>query len=218
MSDLIIFDLDNTLLNGDSDRDWGIYLAEKNIVDADYLKRSEKFYDNYYSGNLDIHGFLNFCVEPLKNNSMELLLETRKAFIEEKIKPIVLEKGFSAVANELNNNNNKVIIATATNSFVTRPIADLFGVKDLIATEFEVIDNKFTGKVLGAPCFQEGKVSKVIDWINANGCNLSSTTFYSDSFNDLPLLKKVNTAIIVDGDDKLIEEANNNGWDCISFR
>ena len=156
-------------------------------------------------------------MEPLKNNSMELLLETRKSFIEEKIKPIVLEKGFSAVANELNN-NNKVIIATATNSFVTRPIADLFGVKDLIATEFEVIDNKFTGKVIGAPCFQEGKVSKVIDWINANGCNLSSTTFYSDSFNDIPLLKKVNTAIIVDGDDKLIEEANNNGWGCISFR
>ena len=83
MSDLIIFDLDNTLLNGDSDRNWGIYLAEKNIVDDDYLKRSEKFYANYYAGNLDIHGFLNFCVEPLKNNSMELLLETRKSFIEE---------------------------------------------------------------------------------------------------------------------------------------
>ena len=216
MSDLIIFDLDNTLLNGDSDRNWGIYLAEKNIVDDDYLKRSEKFYANYYAGNLDIHGFLNFCVEPLKNNSMELLLEIRKSFIEEKIKPIVLEKGLNVVTNELN--NNKVIIATATNSFVTRPIADLFGVKDLIATEFEIINNKFTGKVLGSPCFQEGKVNKVIDWINTNGYDLSSTTFYSDSFNDLPLLKKVNTAIIVDGDDKLIEEANNNGWDCISFR
>ena len=217
MSDLIIFDLDNTLLNGDSDRNWGIYLAEKNIVDDDYLKRSEKFYANYYAGNLDIHGFLNFCVEPLKNNSMELLLETRKTFIEEKIKPIVLAKGKNAVMNELNN-NNKVIIATATNSFVTKPIADLFGVKDLIATEFEIIDNKFTGKVLGTPCFQEGKVHKVVEWINANNCNLSSTTFYSDSFNDLPLLKKVNKAIVVDGDNKLIKEANNNGWDCISFR
>ena len=217
MSNLIIFDLDNTLLNGDSDRNWGIYLAEKNIVDGDYLKRSEEFYDNYYSGSLDIYGFLDFCVEPLKNNSMELLLKTRKDFIEEKIKPIVLEKGENAVLNELNN-NNRVVIATATNSFITKPIADLFGVKDLIATEFEIINNKFTGKVLGTPCFQEGKVQRVIEWINANDFNLSSATFYSDSFNDLPLLKKVDRAIVVDGDSKLIKEANNNGWDCISFR
>ena len=217
MPNLIIFDLDNTLLNGDSDRNWGIYLVEKNIVDDSYLKRSEKFYDNYYSGSLDIYGFLDFCVEPLKNNSMELLLKTRKDFIEEKIKPIVLEKGENAVLNELNN-NNRVVIATATNSFITKPIADLFGVKDLIATEFEIINNKFTGKVLGVPCFQEGKAQRVIEWIDANNFNLSSTTFYSDSFNDLPLLKKVDKAIVVDGDSKLIKEANNNGWDCISFR
>ena len=111
-----------------------------------------------------------------------------------------------------------VIIATATNSFVTRPIADLFKIKDLIATEFVIRDNEFTGEVDGIPCFREGKVKKVEEWVEANGYDLSSATFYSDSFNDLPLLEKVETAIVVDGDDKLIEQAKNNDWECISFR
>tara|TARA_Y100000768_G_scaffold80260_1_gene57100 strand:+ start:99 stop:749 length:651 start_codon:yes stop_codon:yes gene_type:complete len=216
MKKLVIFDLDNTLLNGDSDRNWGEFLSEKKIVNDDYLLRSEQFYNNYYEGSLDIDGFLDFCLEPLKNNEMDLLLELRVEFIERKIKPIVLPAALTRVQEEMQ--DNMVIIATATNDFVTKPIADLFGVENLISTEFEIADGKFTGQVLGSPCFREGKLQKVTDWINLNRYALTESRFYSDSFNDLPLLKKVREAIVVDGDEKLLKEAKKNGWPCLSFR
>ena len=216
MKKLVIFDLDNTLLNGDSDRNWGEFLSEKKIVDDDYLLRSEQFYNNYYEGSLDIDGFLNFCLEPLRNNEMDLLLELREEFIDKKIKPIVLQGALSKVKEEME--DSKVIIATATNNFVTKPIANLFGIKDLIATEFEIVNNKFTGEVLGLPCFREGKLKKVTEWINLNGYTFTQSKFYSDSFNDLPLLEKVREAVVVDGDEKLLMEAKKNGWSCLSFR
>ena len=216
MSKLTIFDLDNTLLAGDSDRAWGQYIVEKKIVSDAFLVESEKFYNSYYEGDLDIDGFLAFCLKPLTENKLSELLELRKGFIEDKIKPMMLEEAIRTV--EQKKIEGPVIIATATNSFVTRPIADLFKIKDLIATEFVIRDNEFTGEVDGIPCFREGKVKKVEEWVEANGYDLSSATFYSDSFNDLPLLEKVETAIIVDGDDKLIEQAKNNDWECISFR
>ncbi|MDB3972761.1 HAD-IB family hydrolase [Gammaproteobacteria bacterium] len=216
MSKLTIFDLDNTLLAGDSDRAWGQYIVEKKIVSDAFLVESEKFYNSYYEGDLDIDGFLAFCLKPLTENKLSELLELRKGFIEDKIKPMMLEEAIRTV--EQKKIEGPVIIATATNSFVTRPIADLFKIKDLIATEFVIRDNEFTGEVDGIPCFREGKVKKVEEWVEANGYDLSSATFYSDSFNDLPLLEKVETAIVVDGDDKLIEQAKNNDWECISFR
>ena len=202
MPKLTIFDLDNTLLAGDSDRAWGQYIVEKKIVSDAFLVESEKFYNSYYEGDLDIDGFLAFCLKPLTENKLSELLELRKGFIEDKIKPMMLEEAIRTV--EQKKIEGPVIIATATNSFVTRPIADLFKIKDLIATEFIIKDNEFTGEVDGIPCFREGKVKKVEEWVEANGYDLSSATFYSDSFNDLPLLEKVETAIIVDGDDKLI--------------
>ena len=216
MSKLTIFDLDNTLLAGDSDRAWGQYIVEKEIVSDDFLIESEKFYNSYYEGDLDIDGFLAFCLKPLTENKLSELLELRKGFIEDKIKPMMLEEAVRTVKQK--KLEGPVIIATATNSFVTRPIADLFEIKDLIATEFVIKDNEFSGEVDGIPCFREGKVKKVEEWFNANGYDLSSATFYSDSFNDLPLLQKVERAIVVDGDNKLIEQAKNNGWECISFR
>ena len=216
MSKLTIFDLDNTLLAGDSDRAWGQYIVEKKIVSDAFLVESEKFYNSYYEGDLDIDGFLAFCLKPLTENKLSELLELRKGFIEDEIKPMMLEEAIRTV--EQKKIEGPVIIATATNSFVTRPIADLFKIKDLIATEFVIRDNEFTGEVDGIPCFREGKVKKVEEWVEANGYDLSSATFYSDSFNDLPLLEKVETAIVVDGDDKLIEQAKNNDWECISFR
>lgn len=216
MPKLTIFDLDNTLLAGDSDRAWGQYIVEKKIVSDAFLVESEKFYNSYYEGDLDIDGFLAFCLKPLTENKLSELLELRKGFIEDKIKPMMLEEAIRTV--EQKKIEGPVIIATATNSFVTRPIADLFKIKDLIATEFIIRDNEFTGEVDGIPCFREGKVKKVEEWVEANGYDLSNATFYSDSFNDLPLLEKVETAIVVDGDDKLIEQAKNNDWECISFR
>ena len=217
MNELLIFDLDNTLLAGDSDRNWGIFLAEQKVVESSYLDESEKFYNNYYDGSLDIDGFLSFCLKPLIENDMSYLLELRKQFIEDKIKPIITEPG-REIINQAIEDGKTVIIATATNDFVTRPIADLFNVPTLIATEFEVINQKFTGKVLNTPCFREGKVSKVKKWVDDNNFDLSKASFYSDSFNDLPLLEKVKNPVIVDGDDKLLEIGKNRNWDCISFR
>ena len=216
MPNLTIFDLDNTLLAGDSDRAWGQYIVDKKVVSEDFLSESERFYNNYYDGNLDIHRFLNFCLQPLMQNNWNDLIELRKGFIKDKIKPMMLDKAIEKVV--LCKSKGPVIIATATNSFVTRPIADLFGIDNLIATEFVIKDNKFTGEVDGVPCFREGKVQKVESWINKNNYSLADATFYSDSFNDLPLLEKVKTAIVVDGDDKLIEMAKHNEWQCISFR
>ena len=217
MNELLIFDLDNTLLAGDSDRNWGIFLAEQKVVESSYLDESEKFYNNYYDGSLDIDGFLSFCLKPLIENDMSYLLELRKQFIEVKIKPIITEPG-REIINQAIEDGKTVIIATATNDFVTRPIADLFNVRTLIATEFEVINQKFTGKVLNTPCFREGKVSKVKKWVDDNNFDLSKASFYSDSFNDLPLLEKVKNPVIVDGDDKLLEIGKNRNWDCMSFR
>ena len=217
MNELLIFDLDNTLLAGDSDRNWGIFLAEQKVVESTYLDESEKFYNNYYDGSLDIDGFLSFCLKPLIENDMEYLLKLRQQFIEDKIKPIVTQPG-KDIINQAIEHGKTVIIATATNDFVTRPIADLFNVQTLIATEFEIKDQQFTGKVIDAPCFREGKLNKVQKWVDDNNFDLSKASFYSDSFNDLPLLEKVKTPVIVDGDDKLVEIGKNRDWDCVSFR
>ncbi len=217
MTELIIFDLDNTLLAGDSDRNWGIFLAEQKVVESSYLDESEKFYNNYYEGSLDIDGFLSFCLKPLIENDMNYLLKLRQKFIEEKIKPIITVPGQEIISQAIKDKKT-VIIATATNDFVTQPIADLFNVPTLISTEFEIKDNKPTGKVLNIPCFREGKLNKVQQWADDNNFNLSEATFYSDSFNDLPLLEKVKTPIIVDGDDKLIKIGKDKDWECVSFR
>ena len=217
MNELLIFDLDNTLLAGDSDRNWGIFLAEQKVVESTYLDESEKFYNNYYDGSLDIDGFLSFCLKPLIDNDMEYLLKLRQQFIEDKIKPIVTQPG-KEIINHALQNGKTVVIATATNDFVTRPIADLFNVQTLIATEFEIKNQQFTGKVIDAPCFREGQLNKVQKWVDDNNFDLSKASFYSDSFNDLPLLEKVKTPVIVDGDDKLVEIGKNRDWDCVSFR
>ena len=170
MPNLTIFDLDNTLLAGDSDRAWGQYIVEKNVVSDDFLIESERFYDSYYDGNLDIERFLTFCLKPLMQNKLSKLLELRKDFIEYKIKPMMLNKAIEMVNKK--KSEGRVIIATATNSFVTRPIADLFKIDDLIATEFVIKNNEFTGEVDGVPCFREGKVAKVEDWVKTNGYDL----------------------------------------------
>ena len=217
MDELLIFDLDNTLLAGDSDRNWGIFLSEQKIVDESYLDESERFYNNYYEGSLDIDGFLSFCLKPLIANDMAILFKVCEQFIEEKIRAFVTTTG-NELINQAHAEGKKVIIATATNDFVTRPIADIFDVSVLIATEFEIKDNAFTGRVVGTPCFRGGKLNKVTKWINDNNFDLSQASFYSDSFNDLPLLEKVKKPVIVDGDDKLREIGKNKNWECVSFR
>lgn len=215
---LSIFDLDNTLLAGDSDYLWGQFLVEQGIVDGpDYEKKNQEFYDQYKKGCLDIFEFLSFSLKPLKNHSVNDLYQWREQFIQEKIIPIILDKGTDLIEQHRQRGNTLVII-TATNLFVTRPIADILGVEHLLATNPEMIDGQYTGKVTGTPCFQEGKVIRLMEWLAANKQTLDKSWFFSDSHNDLPLLEKVTSPVAVDPDDRLLQHATRHHWDIISLR
>lgn len=215
---LALFDLDNTLIGGDSDYLWGCFLAEQGIVDgAHYERENQRFYDQYRAGKLDIHEFLRFQLKPLAEHDMPTLRQWRSAYIEEKVRPILLPLAHSLL-DEHRARGDIVVIITATNSFITRPIADLYGVEYLLATEPEIIDDRYTGNVRGVPCFQHGKVEKLGDWLEANNADLEDSWFYSDSHNDLPLLNQVARPVAVDPDDILHQHAVAHDWRIMSLR
>lgn len=215
---LALFDLDNTLLTGDSDYLWGCFLTEKGLVDRElYEQANQRFYEDYKNGDLDIHEFLAFALTPLAENNADDLHVMHKEFMESSIKPIMNQAGKNKIEEHRNKGDLPVII-TATNSFVTGPIANAFGINELIATEPEKIDGSFTGKVAGTPCFREGKIAKLNEWLKQCDANLEDSYFYSDSHNDLPLLEQVTHPVAVDPDDVLRKEAENRGWEIISFR
>ena len=209
---LAIFDLDNTLLAGDSDYLWGRFLVEQGIVDGDYYEReNERFYQQYKAGELDIHEFLRFSLAPLRNNPPERLHSLRDTFIEQRISPLITDSARQLVEKH-RRAGDKLMIITATNAFVTRPIADRFGIEALIATEPETLDGQFTGEVEGEPSFREGKVTRLRQWLEANGADLRGSWFYSDSHNDLPLLEQVDNPVAVNPDDTLAEVAKTRQW------
>ena len=215
---IALFDLDNTLIAGDSDYLWGCFLVEQGIVDgATYEQANLRFYDQYKAGELDIHEFLAFQLRPLADNPMENLLHWRTGFIEEKIKPILLDKAHELVDKHRQQGDTLVII-TATNHFITGPIARLYGIEHLLATEPEIINGRYTGGITGTPCFQQGKVTILDDWLLQHNETLADSWFYSDSHNDMPLLKKVTQPVAVDPDEILGTHAVNNGWPVISLR
>ena len=212
---LALFDLDNTLINGDSDYTWGLYLTEINIVNAEQHKASQdRFYQEYVDGILDINEFLEFQLTPLKENSLEELFSWREEFIEKKIKPLIHNDKIDLVQKHREAGDELVII-TATNSFITAPIADLFGIKTLIATEPEQDSQGFTGKISGSPCFQAGKITKLNKWLVDSQETMQGSWFYSDSYNDLPLLLEVDYPVCVSPDKKLAEHAKANNWPII---
>ncbi len=215
---LAIFDLDNTLLGGDSDYEWGQFLVEKGIVDRTfYESENQRFYEEYKQGTLDIYAFLRFSLKPLKDNDLSQLLALRKEFVIQKIKPYVLQKGIDLVESHKARGDLPMII-TATNRFVTEPIAELYGVDVLLATEPQMVNGQYTGDVAGIPCFQSGKVKNLNQWMAEHGYSLKGSYFYSDSHNDLPLLELVENPIVVDADDTLITVAGSNGWQILSLR
>ncbi|MGV6816262.1 MAG: histidinol-phosphatase [Thiotrichales bacterium] len=215
---LALFDLDNTLLAGDSDYAWGQFLVEKGVVDAaTYEAANQRFYEDYKRGVLDIHEFAAFAFHPLTEHPIEQLVAWRQQFLEEKIRPIMLSKGIETIEQH-RRRGDVILIITATNSFVTQPIAEAFGVSELIATEPERIDGAYTGKILGTPCFQEGKVIRLRQWLDQHTLSLDGSTFYSDSHNDIPLLESVERPVAVDPDKKLLEHAQNRQWKVLSFR
>lgn len=215
---LAIFDLDNTLLAGDSDYLWGLYLSEGGIVDRDVYERlNERFYRDYTEGRLDILEFLRFSLRPLRDNRLEDLLRWRREFITEKIAPIILPRA-RALVERHRASGDTLLIITATNEFVTSPIAECFGVANLIGTVPEQVNGRYTGAVAGIPSFKAGKVKRLDQWLAASGEDLAGSTFYSDSHNDLPLLERVDHPVAVDPDGELARCAAARGWPVISLR
>jgi len=216
---IALFDLDNTLLAGDSDFEWAQFLIEQKVLDREvYEARNQQFYDQYKAGTLDIHEFLDFQLKPLSRHPRRILDEWHREFLRMRILPIITQKARDLVASH---RDDARAIVTATNSFVTWPIAREFGIEHLVATEPEQRDGEFTGGVVEEPCFREGKVVRVQLWLAEHGLNWGSfkeTWFYSDSLNDLPLLSLVTNPVAVDPDETLKEAALENGWMIISLR
>jgi HAD superfamily hydrolase (TIGR01490 family) len=215
---LAIFDLDNTLLAGDSDYLWGTFLTDQGIVDREeYDRENERFYREYQEGCLDIFEFLRFSLRPLRDNRPEDLERWRRDFLREKIDPIILPAAKKLVEHH-RDAGDQLLIITATNEFVTAPIAARLDIPNLIATVPEQADGRYTGEVVGTPSFQDGKVTRLLEWLEGNGADLAGSTFYSDSHNDIPLLERVDKPVAVDPDEHLSRYAREQGWPLISLR
>jgi HAD superfamily hydrolase (TIGR01490 family) len=215
---LAIFDLDETLINVDSDVEWGRFLNDEGVTKAkDWNSRNEMFYSQYKKGTLDIYAYLEFVCEPLKELKLDTLLVYRKRFIEQRIKPNILEKG-QALLDVHRKAGHEILIITATIEFLTKPIASLMGVEHLIAPIPEFLEGGFTGRTIGTPSFGEGKVVRLTQWIENQNEIVDQVSFYSDSHNDLPLLLAADNAIAVDPDPLLLEEAKKRDWSVISLR
>lgn len=216
---LAIFDLDNTLLADDSDYLWGCFLAERGLVDGDFhAAENERFYQQYHAGELDIFEFLRFSLRPLTQHPLAALHQLRAEFLQQKILPVILPKG-ERLLQQHRDQGDTLMIITATNRFVTEPIAERLGVEHLIAVEPEFIDGRYTGEVFGIPSFQEGKVKRLQQWLAEHPDeNLAQSCFYSDSHNDIPLLQCVDRPVAVDPDPKLHAYATEQGWEILSLR
>ena len=216
---IALFDLDNTLIKGDSDYQWGNYLVENNYVDPKlYKEKNENFFEQYRKGTLCAREFAEFSYEPLTKYDFKTLISIRKKFFEEKIKPLILPKAIDLI--KFHKERKDILaIVTATNSFISRISADYFQINDLLASEPEFIDNKFTGRLHGEPCFQEGKVLKVKEWIKLNNYkSYDDIYFYTDSHNDIKLLEYCTIPVAVDPDNILKELSKKNNWKIMSLR
>ncbi|HWU67313.1 MAG TPA: HAD family hydrolase [Stenotrophobium sp.] len=215
---LAIFDLDNTLLAGDSDYLWGQFLVEQDRVDGQWYEReNRRYYEQYKAGTLDIREFCAFSLKPLTQHEPDQLYAWREQFVREKIAPIVAP-GAPALLERHRAQGDRLLIMTATNRFITEPVAALLGVDDLIATDPEIINGRYTGRISGIPNFHQGKVQRLQLWRDAQPQRYDHTTFYSDSRNDIPLLLTADTPVAVDPDDALRAEAERRGWPVISLR
>lgn len=218
MSRLALFDLDNTLLAGDSDHAWGDWLVERGIVDGRHYKETnDRFYQDYLAGRLDILAYLAFTLQVLSEHPLERLQAWHREFMRERVEPMVLPAAVELV-DAHRRAGDVLVIITATNDFVTAPIAARFGVHHLIATRAELHNDRYTGRVAGTPCYKDGKVIRLKEWLHAHPHTLENSVFYSDSHNDIPLLSMVDNAVAVDPDETLRREAQLRGWEVRSLR
>jgi HAD superfamily hydrolase (TIGR01490 family) len=218
---LCLFDLDHTLLAGDSDFEWGQFLVDRGVLArAEYEAQNAAFFEQYKAGTLDIHEYLGFALRPLAAHTAEDLTRWHAEFMRDRILPMITPRARALVRSHLDAGELCAVV-TATNSFVTAPIAKELGIAHLIATEPESVNGRFTGRVAGTPCFREGKIRRVDEWLAGFGRRLedyAASCFYSDSHNDLPLLERVRRPVAVDPDPQLAAEAARRGWPVISLR
>lgn len=215
---LAIFDLDNTLIADDSDYLWGQFLVDQGVVDKKaYEAANARFYEAYKQGTLDIVEFLRFSLKPLADHEPEQLYQWREQFVRDIITPILL-KPAQQLVDKHRAQGDTLLVITATNRFVTEPIVRLYGIDNLLATTPEQVDGRYTGRFVGTPCFQAGKITHLQAWLKESGANLQGSWFYSDSHNDLPLLQLVDYAVAVDPDAKLAAFAQTANWPIISLR
>ena len=217
---LALFDLDNTLLEGDSDHAWGEFLISNSLVEEKtHREKNDHFYDQYKQGELDIHGYVAFTLEPVMHLDRIQRTQLLAEFMKQSVEPIILDKGRELVRTHLDAGDFCIII-TATNEFISTPIATLFNADLIIATELQISNDMYNGKISGTPCYQDGKVLKLNAWLDQQETrfNLSDAVFYSDSINDLPLLQEVATPVAVDPDQRLLEKAESEGWKILTLR
>lgn len=215
---LAIFDLDNTLIADDSDYLWGQFLVDQGIVDRTiYEQINAQFYEDYQQGTLDMVAFLRFALKPLADHPIEQLYAWREQFLADVIPPILL-KAAAELVEKHRALGHTLLVITATNRFITAPIVEMYGIENLIATTPELLNGQYTGETVGVPCFQAGKVTLLNEWLAKTGESLKGSYFYSDSHNDLPLLKLVDNPIAVNPDEKLRHFAEAQGWEIMSLR
>ena len=221
MQNLALFDLDNTLLAGDSDYNWSLFLINEGLLDAKtHHDRNEQFYLDYKNGCLDIYAFLKFQLQPLSQYSKPFLDSLHVKYMDTVIRPMMTQQAQDLV-NQHKANGDLCLVITATNSFVTKPIATAYGIEHLIGTDPEMVNGQYTGGVSGVPSFQEGKVTRINQFLAERGKTLTDfevSYFYSDSHNDLPLMQLVTNPVAVDADDTLKKVAQEKGWPHISLR
>lgn len=219
---LALFDLDNTLLGGDSDHAWGEFLISQGLVDeSSHRATNDRFYQQYLDGALDIEAYVRFTVSPISGYSGEQRTALHAAFMGEVIEPMILEKG-RALIEQHQSRGDICVIITATNNFITTPIAESLGIETLLATDLEIVGDRISGKISGVPCYQDGKVTKLSNWLDENDAStnlrMESATFYTDSINDLALMEVVAEPVAVDPDSSLEQVALMKQWRIISLR
>lgn len=214
---LAIFDLDHTLINGDSDYLWGEYMVEHGIVDEQaFRQRNTDFYHDYQRGTLDNDKYLDFALEPLTHYSLDELYSWRADYVEKWIKPLIAP-GAAAVLEDHRQRGHELMMISATHLFVCEPIAGLLGMDTVLATEPEIVDQRYTGRFLGTPTYQQGKVTRLREWLVDSHHDLNGSFFYSDSLNDLALLEQVENPITVNPDEQLKVIAEERGWKMIDL-
>jgi HAD superfamily hydrolase (TIGR01490 family) len=215
---LAIFDLDNTLINGDSDHRWGEFLCAEGHVDPrSFSQENDRFYQDYQAGKLDIQAYLQFALRPLAGRTVVEVAELQQRFMQDYIEPMLLPAAFSLL-DKHREQGDKLVIITASNTVITKPIAKRLGVSTLMGCDVEIKEGKFTGASVGIPSFREGKVARLTEWMSTNNYSLDGAWFYSDSHNDVPLLERVDNPVATDPDPQLAELARQRSWPIISLR